>query len=51
MEWKHCKYLSYFKIYTHLQIFAEGIKQGVANSILIMLNQIGTVSESIQAIK
>ncbi|USI67595.1 phosphopyruvate hydratase [Lactococcus petauri] len=36
---------------TNSQIFAEGIKQGVANSILIKLNQIGTVSESIQAIK
>lgn len=36
---------------TNPQIFAEGIKQGVANSILIKLNQIGTVSESIQAIK
>lgn len=36
---------------TNPQIFAEGIKQGGANSILIKLNQIGTVSESIQAIK
>lgn len=36
---------------TNPQIFAEGIKQEVANSILIKLNQIGTVSESIQAIK
>lgn len=36
---------------TNPKIFEEGIKKGVANSILIKLNQIGTVSESINAIK
>lgn len=36
---------------TNPMIFAEGIAKGVANSILIKLNQIGTVSESIEAIK
>ncbi|WP_270607698.1 phosphopyruvate hydratase [Enterococcus thailandicus] len=36
---------------TNPTIFAEGIAKGVANSILIKLNQIGTVSESIEAIK
>lgn len=36
---------------TNPKIFAEGIKKGVANSILIKLNQIGTVSESIETIK
>ncbi|EKB5511875.1 phosphopyruvate hydratase [Listeria monocytogenes] len=35
---------------TNPKIFEEGIKKGVANSILIKLNQIGTVSESINAI-
>jgi enolase len=29
---------------TNIQIFAEGIEKGIANSILIKLNQIGTVS-------
>ena len=32
-------------------IFKEGIEKGVANSVLIKLNQIGTVSESIETIK
>jgi enolase len=36
---------------TNPTIFKEGIEKGVANSILIKLNQIGTVSESINAIK
>lgn len=36
---------------TNPEIFQEGIDKGVANSILIKLNQIGTVSESIEAIK
>ena len=35
---------------TNIQIFAEGIKKGIANSILIKLNQIGTVSETLDAI-
>ncbi len=36
---------------TNPTIFKEGIKKGIANSILIKLNQIGTVSESIETIK
>ncbi|MHC5374155.1 phosphopyruvate hydratase [Enterococcus sp. LJL120] len=36
---------------TNPKIFKEGIAKGVANAILIKLNQIGTVSESIEAIK
>ncbi|OJF91680.1 phosphopyruvate hydratase [Alkalibacterium sp. 20] len=36
---------------TNPEIFQEGINKGVANSILIKLNQIGTVTESIEAIK
>ncbi|AYG00255.1 phosphopyruvate hydratase [Lactococcus allomyrinae] len=36
---------------TNPAIFAEGIEKGVANAILIKLNQIGTVTESIEAIK
>lgn len=36
---------------TNPAIFKEGIKKGICNSILIKLNQIGTVSESIETIK
>lgn len=36
---------------TNPKILQEGITQGVANSILIKLNQIGTLSETRQAIK
>jgi enolase len=35
---------------TNVSIFAEGIDKGIANSILIKLNQIGTVSETFDAI-
>ena len=35
---------------TNIRIFQRGIDSGVANSILIKLNQIGTVSETIDAI-
>jgi enolase len=35
---------------TNIQIFAEGIEKEIANSILIKLNQIGTVSETLDAI-
>ena len=35
---------------TNPQIFSKGIEQGIANSILIKLNQIGTVSETLDAI-
>lgn len=36
---------------TNTEIFATGIKEGIANAILIKLNQIGTVSETIDAIE
>jgi len=35
---------------TNITILGEGIKKGIANSILIKLNQIGTVSETLDAI-
>lgn len=35
---------------TNTRILAEGIEKGVANSILIKLNQIGTLSETLDAI-
>ena len=35
---------------TNTAIFSRGIEQGIANSILIKLNQIGTLSETIGAI-
>ncbi|HOY09482.1 MAG TPA: phosphopyruvate hydratase [Candidatus Omnitrophota bacterium] len=36
---------------TNPKIFKEGIKQGIANSILIKLNQIGTITETLEAIR
>lgn len=36
---------------TNPKILAEGIKKGVANAILIKLNQIGTLSETLDTIK
>jgi enolase len=35
---------------TNPKIFREGIEQGVANAILIKVNQIGTLSETLEAI-
>ena len=35
---------------TNVSIFQQGIEKGIANSILIKLNQIGTVSETLDAI-
>lgn len=35
---------------TNTRIFAEGIEKGIGNSILIKLNQIGTLSETLDAI-
>jgi enolase len=35
---------------TNPKIFAEGIEKGIANSILIKLNQIGTLTETLKAI-
>ena len=36
---------------TNTKILAKGIKEGAANSILIKLNQIGTVTETIDAVE
>lgn len=36
---------------TNPKIFFQGIEKGVANSILIKLNQIGTVTETLEAIE
>ncbi len=36
---------------TNPKILAEGIKRGVANSILIKVNQIGTLSETLEAVE
>jgi enolase len=36
---------------TNTRILAEGIRQGVANAILIKLNQIGTLTETLDAIR
>jgi enolase len=36
---------------TNTKILAEGIAQGVANSILIKLNQIGTLTETVEAVE
>ncbi|MDR2113319.1 MAG: phosphopyruvate hydratase [Candidatus Accumulibacter sp.] len=36
---------------TNTRIFKEGIKKGVANSILVKINQIGTLSEAFAAIE
>ncbi len=36
---------------TNTSIFAKGIARGIANSILIKLNQIGTVTETFEAVK
>ncbi|MGH9741295.1 MAG: phosphopyruvate hydratase, partial [Candidatus Acidiferrum sp.] len=36
---------------TNTEIFARGIKEGIANAILIKLNQIGTVTETIDCVE
>jgi enolase len=36
---------------TNVEIFARGIKDGIGNSILIKLNQIGTLPETLEAIE
>ena len=36
---------------TNTEIFRQGIEQGIANAILIKLNQIGTVTETLEAIR
>jgi enolase len=36
---------------TNPEIFAKGIEKGIANAILIKVNQIGTLTETLQAIE
>jgi len=36
---------------TNPKVLAEGIKKGIANSVLIKLNQIGTLSETLKTVK
>ena len=36
---------------TNTEIFRQGIEQGIANAILIKLNQIGTVTETLEAVR
>jgi len=36
---------------TNPEIFEKGIQRGIANSILIKLNQIGTITETLRCIK
>ncbi len=36
---------------TNTRIFSEGIKKGIANSILIKVNQIGSLSETVAAVQ
>ncbi len=36
---------------TNPQLFAEGISQGIANAILVKLNQIGTITETLEVVE
>jgi len=36
---------------TNTEIFAKGIQKGIANSILIKVNQIGTLTETLEAME
>jgi enolase len=36
---------------TNVEIFSKGIREGIANSILIKVNQIGTLTETLEAIE
>ena len=36
---------------TNVEIFAKGIKEGIGNSILIKVNQIGTLTETLEAVE
>ncbi len=46
----HCQLVGDDVFVTNTEILARGIEQGIANSILIKLNQIGTLSETMDAI-
>ncbi len=46
----HCQLVGDDLFVTNTEIFRRGIDQGIANAILIKLNQIGTLSETLEAI-
>ena len=45
-----CQLVGDYLFVTNTEIFARGIEQNIANAILIKLNQIGTLSETLNAI-
>ena len=47
---KRCQLVGDDLFVTNTKILAEGIRQGIANSILIKVNQIGTLTETLEAI-
>ena len=47
----HCQLVGDDLFVTNTQILARGIEQNIANAILIKLNQIGTLTETLDAIK
>jgi enolase len=47
----HCQLVGDDLFVTNTEIFRRGIDQGVANAILIKLNQIGTLTETLEAIE
>ena len=51
MSGEHCQLVGDDIFVTNTRILARGIEQNIANSILIKLNQIGTLTETINAIK
>jgi len=48
---KNCQLVGDDIFVTNRRIFQQGIDRGIANSILIKLNQIGTLTETVEAIK
>ncbi len=48
---KHCQLVGDDLFVTNTKILAEGIRKGIANSILIKVNQIGTLTETLEAIE
>ena len=46
----HCQLVGDDLFVTNTEILKRGIERGVANSILIKLNQIGTLTETLEAI-
>ena len=47
---KRCQLVGDDLFVTNTRILAEGIREGIANSILIKVNQIGTLTETLEAI-